>query len=83
MIRVIPVDVVNKKIEEAFCLRMPQTHTVGDLKEVIAERLRIPTADNMRCVLERSYSPLKPLDVNGRTLHFEGFQKVNKVGVLF
>jgi hypothetical protein len=79
MIRVTPVDVANRKLEEPFCVRLSSARTVGDLKKLIADKLQIPTADNMRCVMERYYCAMKSLDKDDRTLQSEGFQKTNKV----
>ena len=79
MIRVIPVDVRNGSIEDPICVRLSPTRLVFDLKFLIAEKLHIPTADNIRCVIERYYNTLKTLDAGYKSLQAEGFQKTNKV----
>lgn len=79
MISVIPVDVEADSILEPVNIRLCPTQTVHDMKMLIAERLRLPSDARPRCVIERYYNTLKPLDLGYKTLHAEGFQKTNKV----
>jgi len=83
MIRVIPVDVAQGTIQEPVNIRMSLAKTVHDFKQLVADRFCIPTSDNIRCVIERYYNTLKPLDLGHKTLQSEGFQKTNKVANLF
>ena len=78
MIRIHEVDLESETIGTVHNMRISLSRTVAELKLAVAAQLTVSVHD-VRCVTERYYNTLKPLDVPSKTLLVEGFQKTNKV----